>query len=118
MHEIGIHDRAMTGYVEGVLATGFEQSIKSARPCRGIGAVVDRRVGGLFDEIAAEDNAAISTLDDRDQVVVGVAATQVADGNHAFAEIDDVRFHLVLGPPQRGNGLVDVARFRAVQQGL
>ena len=69
----------MAGNKGGRISTRSKNPLKSGGPCQKIGLLVHALVTRFLDQIAAEHHRAVRIGDDRDEIVVGVSATWMAD---------------------------------------
>ena len=119
--EFRINDGAMAGDVAGVRAADFEKPLDAGRPRREIRARVDGGIGGLLDEVAAEEDRPLAGFGGRNQhgqIMVGVPASGMLDGHHPVPEVDPSVREDMVGDPQERYRRVDVVPVGAVSDCL
>lgn len=113
-HERSTDHRTVAGNKDRTFAACGKDSLQRGRPGLQVGVLVNTRVVRFLDEVAAEHHWSIRPGDDRDEVVVCVPTTRVADSHLRATEPDHRLGNKIVGRCKRRDSTVHIVGIGAV----
>lgn len=81
----------MAGNIDRRVTARGKNPVQRGGPGGKVGVLIDARITGFLDEVAAEHHGAVDARNDRDEVMIGVPATWMADRHLRTTEPDHCR---------------------------